>query len=210
MSDLDTWLDDYRPYTTEVSVCGRADLVARRLQLDVELSEAMREAQRDDMLNSPAVTAARRAVDDNDAAITGAQRTFKFAGVGNEAWHNLKRKHPPTDTDRLVGNDTHLVKFAPALISAASADDPKVTLPQAETLMRKLPPGEFDKLFDAALQANGQVVAGPKSDLAALIERSPLNGASSTTSLPEASPDPSLSDDVDDPSPESSETTTDG
>lgn len=207
--DLDTWLDDYRPYTTEVSVCGRADLVARRQQLDIELSEAIREAKRDDLLNSPAVSAARRAVDENDSAISGAQRTFKFAGIGNEAWHNLKRKHPPTDTDRLVGNDTNLVRFAPALIAAASADEPKVTVDQATKLMAKLPPGEFDNLFDAALQANGQVIAAPKSDLAALIERSPLNGGSSTTSLPEASPDPSLSDDGADPSPGSSETNTD-
>lgn len=201
MSDLDTWLDDYRPYTTEVSVCGRADLVARRTQLDVALGEAIKTAKADDLLNSPDVAAARRAVDDNDAEIAQAQRTFTFAGVGNEAWHNLKRRHPPTDADKLVGNDTNLIKFAPALISAASADDPKVTLPQAETLMRKLPPGEFDKLFDAALSANGQVVAAPKSDLAALIERSPLSVASSTTSLPEASPDPSLSAVDDDLSP---------
>ncbi len=206
--DLDTWLDDYRPYTTEVSVCGRADLVARRQLLDVELSDAIKAAEKDDLLNSPGVSAARRAVDENDEAIAGAQRTFRFAGVGNEAWQNLKRKHPPTDVDKLVGNDTNLIRFAPALIAAASADDPKVTVAQAETLMRKLPPGEFDKLFDTALQANGQVIAGPKSDLAALIERSPLNGASSTTSLPEASPDPSLSDDADGPSPGSPETTT--
>jgi hypothetical protein len=206
--DLDTWLDDYRPYTTEVSVCGRADLVARRQQLDVELSDAIRQAKSDDLLNSPAVAAARRAVDDNDAAVAAAQRTFRFAGIGNEAWHNLKRAHPPGDSDRLVGNDTNLVRFAPALIAAASADDPKVTVDQATKLMGKLPPGEFDKLFDAALQANGQVIAAPKSDLAALIDGSPLNGGSSTTSLPEASPDPSPSADDDAPSPESSETNT--
>lgn len=210
MTDLDSWLEDYRPYTTSVSVCGRADLVATRGRLEANLAAALAASKRDDLLNSPDLAAAKRASEDNDAAIEAAQRTFTFVGVGHREWQDLKRKYPPSDEERRAGLDTAMERFAPAMIAASSADDVPVTVEQATKLMDKLPAGEFDKLFEAALQANGQVVAGPKSVLAALIERSLQNGDSSTTSLPEGSPDLSLLDDDDALSPESSEGTTDG
>jgi hypothetical protein len=94
-------------------------------------------------------------------------------------------------------------------VLAECAVDPKITRPQAETMMRKLPPGEFDKLLIAVREANQEVVGAPKSVLLAHIDQVRPNGASPTTGQRSGSPAGDYSGTLADPSPESPETTTD-
>ncbi len=204
--DMDAWLDDYQPVVVEAKVVQKAALLAEHSRLEQALLDAQQAAG--DVLADPAVGEARRAVQACESEIAASQKVFTFQSTGHEAWQSLKRKHPPTPEDTKVGSEVHMDTFAPAAIAMFSLE-PKITLPQAETMMRKLPPGEVEKVYAAVLQANGEVIGPPKSVLAALTERFQANAASSTTALPEASPDDGSSGTLADPAPESSGTTTD-
>jgi len=205
-SDLDAWLDDYQAVVVEARVVQKAALISEHGRLEQALLAAQQAAG--DVMADPAVGEARRAVQACEAEIEASQKVFKFQSTGHEAWHTLKRRHPPNAEDTKAGSDVHMDSFAPAAIAMFSLE-PKITLPQAQTMMRKLPPGEFEKVYEAVLQANGEVIGTPKSVLAALTERFQANAASSTTALPEASPADDYSGTLADPAPESSETTTD-
>jgi hypothetical protein len=192
VSDLDAWLEDYRPYIATVRVCGRADLIAEHARRDAEMQAAVAESA--DMLASTAVDAARAAVDAVEAEIAASEKEFTFQGLGNKEWQDLKRAHPPTQAQREERLDTNMEAFAPALIAASSLA-PKISPAQALTMMDRFPIGEFEKLFQGALEANGQVAGPPKSVMAALIGASRQNGGYSTTPAPEVSPEASSSDD---------------
>lgn len=204
--DLDNWLDDYEAIITEAKVVQKAALIADHGRLEREWLEAKAAAQ--DVMHDPAAAQAETALRECEAQIAASEKTFRFQGIGHEPWQKLKRKHPPTPEQREQGDGVNLDTWAPEVISVCS-HDPKITLPQAQTLMRKLPAGEFEKLFAAAGSANGEVAGAPKSVLVALTERSRRLAGSLTTGLPEGSPDGDSSGTLADPSPESSETTTD-
>jgi hypothetical protein len=184
--DLDAWLEDYRPYISSTKVCGRADLILAHAEADVALHVA-RQTNGDILGTSPEVVEAKRRVDDIQAQIERSEKEFTFQGVGQRGYFDLKKAHPPKEEDVRNGTDVHMETFAPALIAASSLE-PKVTEAQAKKMLDRFPLGEFQKLFDTAFAANGQVVGTPKSGAAALIELSRLNGGSSTTALPEESP----------------------
>lgn len=205
MTDLDAWLDDYKPPIVTVSVCGRGDLLVAHARADAALAAAR--ATDADMLASAETAEAKRVVEALEAEMEGSQQEFSFQGIGHQAWQGFKRQFPPTEQQRRDGMDCNLDRFAPAVISAASVD-PKISPEQAARMATKLPEGEYEKLYEAVLQANGQVMGTPKSVLAAFIEQSRQNGGSSTTAAPEESPDQSSLAGNDDPSGESSETTT--
>jgi hypothetical protein len=197
VSDLDAWLDDYRPYVSTVKVCGRADLVAEHERLNADLIAAV--AADKDMLASERVAAAKATVKAVEAEIEASERTFTFQGLGQREWQDLKRQHPPTEEQRERGHDSNMETYAPALIAATSLD-PKISVEQATRLLERLPIAEAEKLYEAALNANGQVAGPPKSVLAAHIDQVRLNGASSTTALPEGFLGASSSDDGDEAS----------
>jgi hypothetical protein len=204
--DLDTWLDGYEAMVVEAKVVQKAALISEHSRLELAWIGAKQAAS--DVMHDPAATEAEAALRACEAEIAASEKTFKFTGIGHESWQNLKRKHPPTQAQRDEGADVNLERWAPAVVAACSLE-PKITVAQAETMMRKLPPGEFEKVFAAVGHANGEVAGAPKSVLAALIDRSRQSGGSSTTALPEGSPADDYSDTLVDPSPESSETTTD-
>lgn len=198
--DLDTWLEDYEAIITEAKVVQKAALIAEHVRLEQALLQAQGVAA--GVMHDPAVSEARRALRDCEATIAASQRTFTFRSVGYEAWHTLKRKHPPKDADLKAGLDVKMDTFAPAAIALFS-HEPKITPQQAKTMVQKLPPGEVQKLYVAVLEANGEVIGAPKSVLAVLTEQFQRSVASSTTGLPEESPDADSSGTLADPSPES-------
>jgi hypothetical protein len=204
--DLDTWLDGYEAVITEAKVVQKAALIAEHARLHQQWLTARAAAA--EVMSDPAAAAAEQALQECEEKIGASEKTFRFQGIGHEPWQKLKRKHPPTDEQREQGLDVNLDEWAPEVLAACSYD-PKITLPQAQTLMRKLPVGEFEKLFEAAGAANGQVAGAPKSVLAVLTERGRRNGASRTTGLPAGSPAVDSSGTLADPSPELSETTQD-
>lgn len=198
--DLDSWLDDYQAVITEAKVVQKASLIAEHARLEQALLRAQGAAG--DVMHDSAVSEARQAVRACEAEIEASQRTFTFRSTGHEAWHDLKRQHPPRDADLKAGMDVRMDTFAPAAIAAFS-HEPKVSPTQARAMVKKLPPGEVEKLYRAVLEANGEVIGPPKSVLAALTERFQRNAGSSTTGLPEGSPDDDYSGTLADPAPES-------
>jgi hypothetical protein len=204
--DLDTWLDGYQALVVEARIVQKAALISEHTRLEHAWITA--KAASVEVMHDPAAGEAEAALRACEAEIAASEKTFKFTGVGHEQWQNLKRKYPPTQAQREAGDEVNLEAWAPVVVAECSLD-PKITLPQAQTLMRKLPVGEFEKLFIAVRQANSEVIGAPKSVLAALTDRSRLRDGSSTTGLPAESPDGDSSGTLADPSPESSETTTD-
>lgn len=192
--DLDAFLNDYEPQRVAVQVCSKAGLVARHAELDAELTAAQ-QAARDD-LNNHQVSALVRDIQELEQEIAASQATFVFQGLPYEEWQTLKRKHPPTQAQRREqGLDINIDTFAlPAI--AECAVDPTMTTDQATRLAKTLPNGEVEKMFRAALAANGETPV-PKSVLAALIERVAQNGKSSITAALEESLAASSSDDDD-------------
>lgn len=198
--DLDSWLDGYEALVIEAKVVQKAALISEHSRLELAWIDAKNAAK--DVMHDPVPAAAETALRACEAEIAASEMTFKFTGIGHEAWQNLKRKHPPTQAQRQEGDEVNLEAWAPEVVAACSLE-PKITLPQAQTMMRKLPPGEFEKLFLAVRQANSEVAGPPKSVLAALTERNRLRNAFSTTGLQEGSHVDDYSGTLADPSPES-------
>lgn len=197
--DLDQWLNDYQPHIVEASVVQKAGLIAEHTRREMAWIQAR--AAAGDVMHDSASAEAERALRECEAEIRASETTFTFSGIGHEDWQNLKRKYPPTRAQRDAGDDVNLDAWAPEVIAACS-HEPKITVAQAQAMMSKLPPGEFEKLFKACAQANSEVAGSPKSVLAALTDRSRQSGAYSTTEPHEASPVDDYSGTLADPSPE--------
>jgi hypothetical protein len=198
--DLDSWLDDYEPLVVEARVVQKAALVAEHKRLEFDLMYARKAA--DDVMHDPKAAEIEAELRQVQAEIAASEKVFKFQGIGHGPWQDLKRKHPPTSADREGGDDVNLTTWCPAVLSACSYD-PKVTVPQAETMMRKLPPGEYDKLLIAVREANQEVVGAPKSVLVAHIDLSRQSDDSPTTGPLSASRGDGYSGTLADPEPES-------
>lgn len=203
--DVDAWLNDYKPYIATAKVTGRADLIAEHARLDSAWADAKNDAK--DVMHDPTEKAAERALRECQAAIEASERTYTFQSAGHQAWQNLKRKFPPSEDQRKTGLDIDLEPFSVAVLSACSLK-PKLTEEQGRRMLEILPPGEYEKLYRAVLEANGEVLGPPKSVLAVLTDRSRANGDSSTTGLPEESRVADYSGTLADPEPESNETST--
>jgi len=183
MDDIDGWLDDYQPRTATAAVCNRNDLFDEHTAAQAALQTATEPGD---------VRAAAELVTEIEAKIEAATRTFTFRSVSTLEWANLIAKHPPTDEqlrkDPLA--DHNAETFPPAAAAASSADG--LTIPQVETMRRKLRHGEWLKVWGAVLGVNLGVLDVPKSLLAGVVLRQ--NGGSGTTPASTASPGPSSSD----------------
>lgn len=199
--DLDSWLEGYEPVITQARIVQKAGLIAEHARLEKAFVEAQQEAadvMSDGTANS--IAGELRAI---EAEIASSERVFTFKSQGHETWQGLKRKHPPKPgTTQGYGGEVDIDTFAPEAIALYSLE-PKITQRQAEALMRRLPPGEYSKLYQAVLEANGEVVGPPKSVLAALTERLRQSGGYLTTGQNGASPEDDYSGTLADPSPES-------
>jgi hypothetical protein len=199
--DLDTWLEGYEPVTTQARIVQKAGLIAEHSRLERAFVAAQQDAA-DVMSDGTAnrIAGELRAI---EAEIARSEKVFTFKSQGHETWQGLKRKHPPKPgAAQGYAGEVDIDTFAPEAIAVYSLE-PKITLQQAQTLMRKLPPGEYGKLYEAVLEANGEVVGPPKSVLAALTERLRQSVAFSTTEPNEASPVDDYSDTLADRLPES-------
>jgi hypothetical protein len=180
MDDLDAWLDDYQPHETSATVCSANHLFAEHAAAESALVAAQ---------GADDIHAAAELVAEIEAKIETASRTFTFRSVPTLEWADLIAAHPPTaaqlKTDPLADHNPET--FPPAATAASSADG--LTVPQVETMRRKLQHAEWLKVWSAVLQANLGVLAPPKSMLAGVVLR--RNGGSATTAAQPGSPDPS-------------------
>jgi hypothetical protein len=175
--DVDAWLADYQPHTTEARVCIRFDLIARHTELESDLAVAETDDRRRQLAHQ---------IVELEAEIEAAEKVFVFADIGGQ-WLDLIGKHPPTqaqlDEDKTLD---HNPETFPVVAVAASSSDPKLTVEQCKTLRTKLQFIQWQKLWMATLEANLGMSTIPKSLIAGVVLR--LNGASETTPALEESP----------------------
>lgn len=170
--------------TEVVRICARGDLVARHAEAVHALGDATHAD--DSLAGSPEITSAAGEVVSIEAEMEAATVEFTIGSVSRKRWADLLAKHPPSKEQRRAGLDHDPVTFPVAAI-AACCKDPEMTVEQSERLADVLPPGEWVKLWSAAFRLNITETPFPKS--AAATEFLQVNGHSSTTSLPEASPE---------------------
>jgi hypothetical protein len=163
--DVDEFLDGYEVQQIPATVCMKAALVAEHQDADAAFNRAAREAG--DVMHDPEVSRCRDRVKDIERQMEEASRTFWFKGVSYRAWHDLKRRYPPTEAQRRDGLDVNIETFTiPALVMCSSK--PKISETQANRLAETLPEGEIQKLAAAVWEANREFMV-PKSVLAAAI-----------------------------------------
>ena len=191
--DVATYCATYQSRVEEAKVCRRADLPAKHAKLDEEL----RAARRKDPDRAKELAEELVAL---EAEMAEATQTFTFQGLADEPWHTLLAAHPPTrlQLDLRPGLNWNPDTF-PAAAVAASSLEPKLDVAAVTALRATMRPADFERLWDAAWNANQEVTVVPKSELATVTLRA--NGASSTTSDPAASPAPSSSATTASPSP---------
>jgi hypothetical protein len=182
--DVDAWLDDYQPHTSEARVCTRFDLLTEHTKLEDKLAASGPDGDDRHKLAERIVAL--------ETEIAETEKVFKFHDIGGR-WLALVGEHPPTK-DQLAADpalDHNPDTFPPAVI-AESSTEPKLTVRQVERLREKLQMVQWQKIWAATLEANLGMVAVPKSLLAGAVLR--LNGASATTAVPKGSPAASSSD----------------
>jgi hypothetical protein len=203
--DVDEFLDGYEVQQIPATVCMKAALVAEHQDADAAFNRAAREAG--DVMHDPEVSRLRDRVKDIELQMEEASRTFWFKGVSYRAWHDLKRRHPPTDAQRRDNLDVNLETFTiPALVLCSSK--PKINEAQANRLAETLPDGEIQKLAAAVWEANRDFLV-PKSVLAAAIGGVGQSDRSSITAALAESLVASSSDADNGASPTTTTTTTD-
>jgi hypothetical protein len=203
--DVDEFLDGYEVQQIPASVCMKAALVAEHQAADEAFNRAAREAG--DVMHDPEVSRLRGRVQDLERQMDEASRTFWFKGVSYRAWHDLKRRHPPTEAQRRDGLDVNIETFTiPAVVLCSSK--PKISETQANRLAETLPDGEIQKLAGAVWQANRDFMV-PKSVLAAAIGGVGQSDRSSITAALAESLVASSSDADNGASPTTTTTTTD-
>lgn len=178
--NIDDLIATAQPRTEKVRICARGDLVAAHADAQAELHAA---ASKDDSLaGSPETVAAAEAVVRLEEQIEAATATIEVRSVSRDTWADLLRDHPPSKEERRAGHDHDPKTFPPAAVAACT----DLTAEQATALSAKLPPGEWNKLWVAALTLNVTGMPSPKSVAATELLRA--NEQSSTTSPNGASP----------------------
>lgn len=198
--DVAAFCSGYQRRIESTKLCTRPDLILEHGRLDAELRDvASSDPDRAKEL--------AQAVTDLEAKIAEAQQEFRFQGLADLPWADLLKVHAPTK-EQLADNDSlgYNPDTFPAAVIAASSLEPALS-PEAVALLREtVPPSDFEKLWQAALTANREVVDAPKSELATVVLRT--SGASSTTAAPGVSPAGSSSASNARPSPSTTTTRT--
>lgn len=168
--DVDAWLDDYQPRTSEARVTIRFDLVDEHERTEAKLALATTDAERRKLAEKIMAL---------ESEIEASEKVFTFRDIGGR-WLALVGEHPPTK-DQLEADpklDNNPETFPPAAIAESSVS-PRLTVRQAERLREKLRLPEWQKIWAAALEANLGMVTAPKSLLAGAYLR--RNGSSGRT-----------------------------
>jgi len=97
--------------------------------------------------DAPEVVDLAARVGELEAALDGSRVTFRFRGVGRNAFKRLVAGHTSED-----GGSFDPTTFPPALVAACSLD-PRMTVAEVQQLADDLTDGQFDVLFGAAWDA---------------------------------------------------------
>lgn len=176
--DFKDKLKNARPHTLTVEICLRGDLVAEIERLDRELVAAGKTpaAGMEDGARLREIAERIEAIRDEMAADENSH-TFAIQALPGPKYRALKAEHPPRldedgrvdDRDRIIG--ANIDAIAEPLVRACIVD-PVLDDATWEQVNNALTDGQFDKLFLAALKANGGEVSIPFSRAASLVMRS--------------------------------------
>lgn len=164
---VDDLIASAAPRTKPVRVCARGDLVDRHAALVAEMA-AVTEAGTGSIAGNPeveAIAARIVAVEEEQEAST---LTIVLRSVSRRAWADTLAKNPPRPQDK--GLDHNPVSFPPAAVALCAAE-PEISVDQATKLADTLPPGEWLKLWNAALALNLAETPHPKLAVASEIAR---------------------------------------
>ena len=178
--DIEALLESAAPRTLQVAVCARGDLVDRHLAL-VQALKAAEEKASGSLSGDPEVQRIAEeivAVEEEQEAST---LTLTFHSVSRKQWADCLGQHPPRKGRDL--HDYNAETFPPAAV-ALCCDE--VTEEQAVKLAEVLPQGEWERLWQAAIGLN--VTGTPHPKLRAATELARVNGNSSISQEPSASP----------------------
>lgn len=173
-----------KPVVVEVPVCTAGDLVTRHAQLMADLNDLSQEGSLGGNKKAAALLAELETV---EAEQEQATLVVKVSSVGRRAWADALRAHPPRPEDK--GLDHNPDTFPVAAVALATG----VPVEQIEVLAEQLPPGEWRKLWDAAVHVNVAPMPHPKVP-AGVTELVRASGRSSTSRRSKASPAASSSD----------------
>lgn len=180
--NIDDLIATAQPRTEVVRICARGDLVSRHQEAVARLREST--SGDDSLAGNPATQAAAGEVVAIEAEQDAATVDFTVHAVSRQVWADLLAKHPPSAEDRRAGHDHNPQTFPVAAI-AACVDD--LSVEQATKLSEVLHMGEWNKLWVTVIGLN--VTGTPTPKLAAATDLLRANEPSSTTSLPEESPE---------------------
>lgn len=167
-----------KPLVIEVPVCTAGDLVTRHATLMAELTETAKASG--SVGGNPEATRILDEIDKVEAEQEAETRVVSVRSIGRGAWADVLKDHPPRPQDK--GYDHNTDTFPVAAVAAATG----VPVEAVGRLAEELPPGEWRKLWDAAVLANVGEMPHPKvpAGITALVR---ANGTSSTTPRPKAS-----------------------
>ena len=166
-SAMEGWLEEATPERREVQVCFDRGLLSQVKAAEARLDATV--ADRGSMLGATEEeTELKEHLDELKDAVRSKTRTLVFEGLGWGRWRELIAAHPPTeDQDDVfkravkLGFMPHAVvnigynaeTFVPAAI-VASCTEPGISLHEAETMLRKAPPGVLERVWTAVLEVN--------------------------------------------------------
>lgn len=181
---LDDFLGAYRAPRKSTRVTMRADLLAEHAQLKDDYQAAMRGDMAENRL--PVAPAIRDRLAQLEDEIGESEFTFTFEALPRGEYVALVGEHPPRPEDTKGGLPFNADTFSPALI-AACAVEPTMSIEDADRMLGKLSPGQFDKVWTAVVAVNLGDDAAPKSVLRSALEadlgETPSSSADDTESL---------------------------
>lgn len=165
---IDQWLAEATPERREVQVCFDRTLLSRLDAAQKRLDLVMGGQPEKTLGVTEEETTVRADLAEVSEEVRSKTRTLVFEGLGWGAWRELLSKHPPSkdqaDVFRravelafmphsIVNIGFNAETFVPAAMSA-SCTEPGITLKQAETMLRKAPPGVLERLWTAVMEVN--------------------------------------------------------
>lgn len=177
---IDDLLDSTEPRTASVKVAVRGSAASEAQRLGERLTAAV-------AVGSDEVDELRAQLEALGREVEDTSVEFTFTAMGRTQWSKLLRQHPPKKGDREQGYDYDPVSFPPVAMDRCCD---QLNQAQAQQLADKLTAGEFDRIWQACLEANVAVEDASSvplyaSKLAALLDSEPsstsaANGASPT------------------------------
>lgn len=166
---IEQWLDESTPDRREVPVCFDRGLISRLEAAQQRLAHVVASEPKEKTLApSEEKAEAEAAVAELEAKVAEKTRILVFEGLGWGPWRDLLAQHPPQADQAKVFNRAvqllympHAIvnlgynaeTFCPAAI-AESSSEPKITLEQAKTMIRKAPIGVLERVWTAVLEVN--------------------------------------------------------